>query len=116
MAIIETMTFRLRSDADEADFLQADQRVQVAFAYQQPGLVRRTTARSGDGGWIVVDLWESAPDADAMAERWETADAPAPSSRWWTPRRSRCAATRRSADEPRLATAAPARAGCPLGR
>ena len=77
MAVIETMTFALRPDADEEAFLAADRRVQVEFAYQQPGLLRRTTARDRAGGWIVVDLWRSDDDADAMGERWDTAPAPA---------------------------------------
>ena len=77
MAVIETMTFALRADADEAAFLAADRRVQVEFAYHQPGLLRRTSARDSAGGWIVIDLWRSAADADAMGECWDTAPAPA---------------------------------------
>ena len=77
MAVIETMTFTLRPDADAEAFLAADRRVQVEFAYQQPGLVRRTTARDEAGGWIVIDLWRSAADADAMGEHWDTSPAPA---------------------------------------
>ena len=76
MAVIETMTFALRADADERAFLAADRRVQVEFAYQQPGLVRRTTAHDSAGGWVVIDLWRSADDADAMGECWDTAPAP----------------------------------------
>lgn len=64
------MTFRLRDGADEEAFLAADKRLQTDFAYQQPGIVRRTTAR-GDDGWIVVDLWQSAEAADAMSARWD---------------------------------------------
>ena len=74
MAVLETMTFRLRDGADTEAFLAADKRLQSDFAYQQPGLVRRTTAR-GTGGqageWIVVDLWATAEDADASAARWD---------------------------------------------
>lgn len=65
------MRFRLRPGGDEAAFLAADRRVQEDFAYQQPGLLRRTTARSTDGNWIVIDLWRSAADADACDARWE---------------------------------------------
>ena len=68
------MTFRLCDDADEAEFLAADQRVQSDFADQQPGLLRRTTARGlGDraGDWIVVDLWSDETAADACAARWD---------------------------------------------
>jgi hypothetical protein len=70
--VIETFTFRLLEGADEAAFLAVDKRLQSDFAYQQPGLVRRTTARSADGEWIVIDLWWSPEEADACAARWET--------------------------------------------
>lgn len=66
------MTFRLAAGCDEAAFLATDRRLQQEFAYQQPGLLRRTTARGEDGGWIVIDLWRSAADADACAVRWES--------------------------------------------
>jgi hypothetical protein len=70
-AVIEIMSFRLPPGADEAAFLAADRRVQEEFANHQPGLLRRTTARGQDGGWIVIDLWRSAADADACDARWE---------------------------------------------
>jgi len=75
MGVIETMTFRLREDADEGAFLAVDKRLQSDFAYQQPGLVRRTTARGvGDhtGDWLVIDIWWNAEAADACAQRWDT--------------------------------------------
>jgi hypothetical protein len=75
MAVIETMTFRLVEGADESAFLLVDKRLQTEFAYQQRGLVRRTTARGVDaqaGEWVVIDLWATAEDADACAERWDT--------------------------------------------
>jgi hypothetical protein len=67
VSVIETVTFRLAADTDEAEFLAADRRVQTEFLYHQPGLVRRTTARDRDGGWIVIVLWRSESDADAAA-------------------------------------------------
>ena len=67
--MIEIMTFRLLPGADEADFLAADRLVQIEFAYQQPGLLRRTTARAEHGDWIVIDLWRSAEDASAADAR-----------------------------------------------
>jgi hypothetical protein len=70
MAVIETMTFRLAEGADEAAFLAVDKRLQSDFAYRQPGLLRRTTAR-GQGDWVVIDLWHSAEDADAASRRWD---------------------------------------------
>ncbi|MBO0808357.1 MAG: hypothetical protein J2P32_08665 [Actinobacteria bacterium] len=65
------MRFRLADGCDEGVFLAADRRLQEDFAYQQPGLLRRTTARGEGGAWIVIDLWRSAADADACAARWE---------------------------------------------
>jgi hypothetical protein len=68
--VIEIMRFRLVEGADVAGFRAADSRLQTAFAYQQPGLLRRTTARSSDGGWVVIDIWRAAADADACEARW----------------------------------------------
>ena len=65
------MRFRLAPGGDEATFIAADRRLQQEFAYQQPGLLRRTTARGADG-WVVIDLWRSAADADACAARWDS--------------------------------------------
>jgi hypothetical protein len=75
MSVIETTTFRLATDTDDAVFLDADRRVQTEFVYQQPGVVRRTTARDQNGEWIVVVLWRSENDADAAARLSESDDA-----------------------------------------
>ena len=69
--MIETVTFRLAPDTDEAVFLDADRRVQTEFFYRQPGLARRTTARDRHGEWIVIVLWRSEADAEAAARRSE---------------------------------------------
>lgn len=74
MAVVETMTFRLADGADIPAFLAADKRLQSEFAYQQPGLGRRTTAHgNGDrsGEWIVIDRWRNSEDADASSARWD---------------------------------------------
>ena len=66
--MIELVTFSLRDGHAGLDaFLAADARVQTEFAYLRPGLVRRTTARSDDGRWLVLTLWGSAEEADATA-------------------------------------------------
>ena len=39
--------------------------------------MRRTAAHDSAGGWVVIDLWRSADDADAMGECWATRQAPA---------------------------------------
>ena len=68
--MIEIMTFRLAPGSDETGFEAADRKVQTQFAYQQPGLVRRTAARNADGGWVVITLWQSEEDADAADAGW----------------------------------------------
>jgi len=65
------MRFHLAPGTAEAGFLAADRALQEEFAYHQPGLLRRTTARGDDGAWIVIDLWSSGAEADACATRWE---------------------------------------------
>jgi hypothetical protein len=65
MAVIEIATFRLAGDDDS--FLAADHRMQTKFAYQQPGCVRRTTARGNDGEWLVMTMWSDDAAAQAAA-------------------------------------------------
>ena len=73
--MIEVTTLRLRADADEAAFVAADKAMQAEFHYQQPGLVRRTSARTDDGEWVEIVLWGSEEVAD-------TARAAAASDPW----------------------------------
>jgi hypothetical protein len=73
VAVITIETFR-SSGGDDA-LLAADRRVQTEFFYQQPGLARRTTARSGDGEWLVVTLWDSEASADAADRSRASSDA-----------------------------------------
>jgi hypothetical protein len=68
MAVVEVITFRLAGGADRNDALRADERVQTEFSYRQPGFVRRTTAISDDGEWLVLQLWQSLSNADAAAD------------------------------------------------
>ncbi len=74
MATVITVTrFRLRPGVDETEFRELDARYQTQFCYQQPGLLRRTVARSEDGEWLALDLWRSAADAEHALGR-ATAD------------------------------------------
>jgi hypothetical protein len=78
MAVVELHTFRLADADGERSFVDADARAQTEFAYQQPGLLRRTTARRGEGEWLVVTLWAShhhAEAADAAARHHPAAQA-----------------------------------------
>jgi hypothetical protein len=65
MAVIETTMFRLAGGVDDDEFLKADERLRTGFLYQQPGMLRATTARGEGDQWIVVVLWRSDEDADA---------------------------------------------------
>ena len=62
VAVLEVCTFVATADDDA--LTAADARMQTEFAYQQPGLMRRTTARGDGGRWCVVTLWGSAEAAD----------------------------------------------------
>ncbi len=63
--LIENATFRLVDEVSTEEFLSIDARFQEDFAYQQKGLLRRTTARSEDGTWLIMNLWDSLESADA---------------------------------------------------
>ena len=66
MSIVEITTFRLVPDADTGAFLRADRDAQTELYSPAPGFLRRTTARGADGEWVVVTLWRSEADADAV--------------------------------------------------
>ncbi len=64
MSIVEITTFRLAEGVSDESFLALDRRIQTELVPNQPGFLRRTTARHG-GEWLVVTLWASADDAAA---------------------------------------------------
>ncbi len=64
MSIVEVTTFRLAEGVSDDAFLALDKRIQTELVPNQPGFLRRTTARHGED-WLVVTLWAS--DADAAA-------------------------------------------------
>jgi hypothetical protein len=67
--VVDIVTFSLRPEADTASFLEADKELQALVSVEGAGFVRRTTARSSDGTWLVLSLWATQPDADAAAAR-----------------------------------------------
>ncbi len=69
--MIEITTFRLQAGVDTAAFAAIDERLQTEFFYLQPGLQRRTTARSEDGTWASIIVWDSPENADAAIEKTE---------------------------------------------
>lgn len=72
MATIVVTTFELTDGVTAEAFTEADARYQQDVAYQQPGLLRRTTAVDAErpGVWCVVETWG---DADTAAA-WHTGD------------------------------------------
>jgi heme-degrading monooxygenase HmoA len=67
VSIVEISTFRLAQGVTDESFLALDRRVQTELVPNQPGFMRRTTARHGDD-WLVVTLW-STDDAAAAFQR-----------------------------------------------
>lgn len=63
--IVELLTFRPRPGATEDELRAAEARVYEDFAMHQQGMIRRTTARSDDGEWLVVQLWHDLASARA---------------------------------------------------
>jgi heme-degrading monooxygenase HmoA len=66
MSVVEVATFRLAAGTDVPSFLAIDKRVQTELVPNQPGFMRRTTARR-DPDWLVVTLWASEEAAAAFA-------------------------------------------------
>jgi heme-degrading monooxygenase HmoA len=67
VSIGEVTTFRLADGVTDGSFLELDRRVQTELVPNQPGFLRRTTARHGDD-WLIVTLW-STEEAAAAYER-----------------------------------------------
>jgi heme-degrading monooxygenase HmoA len=67
VSIVEISMFRLAEGVADESFLALDRRVQTELVPNQPGFMRRTTARHGDD-WLVVTLW-STEDAAAAFQR-----------------------------------------------
>jgi heme-degrading monooxygenase HmoA len=65
MSVVEVTTFALAKGANEEAFLVLDRRVQTELIPNQPGFMRRTTARRGDR-WAVLTLWGSEEQAAAF--------------------------------------------------
>jgi hypothetical protein len=65
VSIVEVTTFRLAEGVTDAAFLALDRRVQTELVPNQPGFMRRTTARRG-ADWLVVTLWSSEDAAGAF--------------------------------------------------
>lgn len=67
MSVLSITTFRLAQGVADDAFLASDATCQSDFAYQQAGLLRRTTART-DLDWLVLEQWASLADAELADE------------------------------------------------
>jgi heme-degrading monooxygenase HmoA len=65
VSIVEVTTFRLAEGVSDESFLALDKRIQTELVPNQPGFLRRTTARHGEE-WLVVTLWASEAAAAAF--------------------------------------------------
>jgi heme-degrading monooxygenase HmoA len=65
VSIVEITTFRLADGVTDLSFLALDRRLQTELVPNQPGFLRRTTARHGDE-WLVVTLWATEDAAGAF--------------------------------------------------
>ena len=65
MTVLEIATFRLRADASESAYLNADQEVERTHVAQQPGFLSRQIDSTDDGQRIVVVHWADAASAEA---------------------------------------------------
>jgi len=72
--VFEILTFRLGPGVDVETFREIDQRMQVDFAYQQPGLRRRTLGRHDDGRWLVLTIWADSESAMSAQRAFDESD------------------------------------------
>lgn len=72
--MFEILTFRLAPGVDPAKFRAIDEQIQVEFAYQQPGFVRRTLGRHDDGRWLALTIWADSESASAAQQVFEESD------------------------------------------
>jgi hypothetical protein len=72
--VFEILTFRLAPGVDTDTFRAIDERIQVEFAYQQPGFVRRTLGRHDDGRWLALTIWADAESALAAQNVFDETD------------------------------------------
>jgi len=68
MTVLEIATFRLRADASESAYLNADQEVERTHVAQQPGFLSRQIGSTDDGQRIVVVHWADAASAEASVK------------------------------------------------
>lgn len=63
--VIEIVRFKLGPGVKPADFAVLDRAVEREHVARQPGFIRRESAVSDDGEWLVIVHWATRRDADA---------------------------------------------------
>jgi hypothetical protein len=74
-AVIEIVRFKLAPGMTPQAFLALDQAVAREHVAKQSGFVRRESASTPDGEWLVIVHWASAADADASMASFASAPA-----------------------------------------
>jgi len=75
--VIEVVRFKLIPGVSPSDFWVLDQAVERQHVSKQPGFLRRESASTPDGEWLVIVHWASAADADASMASFASARAAA---------------------------------------
>lgn len=68
-AVLEVTTFQLKSTADSTTFNQLDAEVEGNFTSKQSGYIKRQSAVSEDGEYVVLVYWNSIKDADTSMQK-----------------------------------------------
>lgn len=76
-AVIEIVRFKLAAGISPQAFLALDQAVAREHVAKQAGFVRRESASTSEGEWLVIVHWASAAAADASMASFATAPAAA---------------------------------------
>ncbi len=69
--VIETVSFKLKADITNEQFLAATKPV-TAFLQAQPGFVGRHLSSDGEGQWLDHVEWKSMEQAQAAAAKFPT--------------------------------------------
>lgn len=75
--VIEVVRFKLAAGVSPRDFLILDRLVEREHVAKQHGFLRRQSASTPDGEWLVIVHWASAFDADASMASFAKAPAAA---------------------------------------
>lgn len=74
-AVIEIVTFKLKSGVALDDFRPLDRSVEEQHVTKQPGFISRESASSDSGEWLVIVHWRSLEDAEASMANFVSAPA-----------------------------------------